>query len=476
MERTVKSNSLSKSHAQQVEQILAIAERSLTESAVEEVSKSWLRSANEHRVDPADRVAPQILVGSEIKTRREPLEKLIFTARGEIDHLYAMIRAAGYVVLLCDITGSAIDHRGQETEVSQFAYWGTWLGGVWSESIEGTNGIGTCIAEERAVTIHRGQHFRARHKDLSCSGAPVFGVDGRMIAVLDVSAIDPNLSERALGLTGALTTMTARAIEERHFREHFRREWIVVIQMEEIDSAVLLAVDGNQRIVGANRGARRCFALDESGLRAGISLWLLFKRNLALFRGNYGADVTARLLVEGSHETCPAIITAPADRPDGQQSIASTVHHTHPRFELLAYVRDPAPPAVARGGLPPAAMRRVDEYIEAHLSENIELPMLSTIANLSIYHFAREFKRSTGVTPHNYLLRKRVERAKDMLARTDYSLTEVALAAGFSIKVICRGIFARWLAQHRETFVGRSVDRSRGTRSFEQRTGCGAST
>ena len=58
--------------------------------------------------------------------------------------------------------------------------------------------------------------------------------------------------------------------------------------------------------------------------------------------------------------------------------------------------------------------------------------MLSTIANLSIYHFAREFKRSTGVTPHNYLLRKRVERAKDMLARTDYSLTEVALAAGFS--------------------------------------------
>ena len=77
-------------------------------------------------------------------------------------------------------------------------------------------------------------------------------------------------------------------------------------------------------------------------------------------------------------------------------------------------------------------MRRVDEYMEAHISKNIELPMLSTIANLSIYHFAREFKRSTGVTPHNYLLRKRVERAKDMLARTNYSLTEVALAAGFS--------------------------------------------
>jgi len=133
----------SKSYAPQAEPIFSIAERSLTESAVEEVTNSWLRSAKEHRVDPADRVAPQILVAGEIKARREPLEKLIFTARGEIDHLYAMIRAAGYVVLLCDTTGSVIDHRGQETEAREFAYWGAWLGGVWPESVEGTNGIGT---------------------------------------------------------------------------------------------------------------------------------------------------------------------------------------------------------------------------------------------------------------------------------------------------------------------------------------------
>src|SRR4029077_18583372 len=182
------------------------------------------------------------------------VDQLVFSAQGELDRLYAVVREAGYTLLFCDNAGIAVEHRGDNADASRFRYWGTWLGGVWSESIEGTNGIGTCIAEERAITIHRGQHFRARHKDLSCSGAPVFGVDGRMIAVLDVSAIDPNLSERALGLTGALTTMTARAIEERHFREHFRREWIVAVLMEETASAVLLAVDRSQRIVGANRG------------------------------------------------------------------------------------------------------------------------------------------------------------------------------------------------------------------------------
>ena len=422
----------SDAHAAQAEQIRTIAERASIECAVDEVSTSWLRCANEHRVDSAARAAPQILVAGEIKSHREPLEKLISTARGEIDHLYAMVRGAGYALLFCDMTGAVIEHRGQETEASQFAYWGTWLGGVWSESIEGTNGIGTCIAEERPITIHRGQHFRARHKDLSCSGAPVFGVDGRMIAVLDVSAIDPNLSERAHGLTGTLTTTAARAIEERHFREHFRREWIVAVAMEESASAVLLAVDADQRIVGANRAARRCFALEESGVKAGISLWRLFERDPALFRRSYDSDVAARLVMAGSDEACPAIITAPAHRPGGRQGPTGTVHHTYPRFGLLANLRDPAPPVRARGGLPPGAMRRLHEYMETHISENIELPMLATVADLSVYHFAREFKRSTGVTPHHYLVSKRVERAKDMLARTDYSLTEIALATGFS--------------------------------------------
>jgi AraC-like DNA-binding protein len=325
-----------------------------------------------------------------------------------------------------------IEHRGRETEASQFSYWGVWLGGVWSESIEGTNGIGTCIAEEQPVTVHRGQHFRARHENLSCSGAPVFGVDGRMIAVLDVSAINPNVSERAHGLTGTLTTAAARAIEERYFRGHFCREWIVAVEMEEGASAVLLAVDGNQRIVGANRAARRCFALGESELQAGISLWRLFERDSALFRRGYNADVAARLIIAGSYEACPAIITAPAGPSGGPRSSAGAVHYMQPRSQLLANLREPAPGARARGGLPPKAMRRIHEYVEAHISENIKLSVLATIADLSIYHFAREFKRSTGATPHDYLVCRRVQRAKEMLARTDYSLTEVALAVGFT--------------------------------------------
>jgi transcriptional regulator GlxA family with amidase domain len=51
---------------------------------------------------------------------------------------------------------------------------------------------------------------------------------------------------------------------------------------------------------------------------------------------------------------------------------------------------------------------------------------------MSMHHFAREFKQSAGVTPHHYLIQKRIERAQQMLAQTDISLAEIAYAVGFS--------------------------------------------
>jgi transcriptional regulator GlxA family with amidase domain len=74
----------------------------------------------------------------------------------------------------------------------------------------------------------------------------------------------------------------------------------------------------------------------------------------------------------------------------------------------------------------------VHEYIEAHLNDTVELVELAAIAGLSIFHFARQFKQSAGVTPHYYLIRSRIERARELLAGTDLSLSEIAFATGFS--------------------------------------------
>jgi AraC-like DNA-binding protein len=318
-------------------------------------------------------------------------------------------------------------------KASEFAYWGTWLGGIWSEEVEGTNGIGTCIVEERPVTVHRSQHFRSRHTDLSCSGAPIFGVDGRLLAVLDVSAIDPTRSERAHALTGALTVNSARAIEERFFREHFHREWIVAITpSDEGELGMLLAVDGSQRIVGANRAARTSFPIDDRGLQTGVSLWSIFERDIEMFRRKDRTDVATRLVFVGGGDSCTALVTPPDQNSGAWHGVTNAGVHARPRLDLIGTVGKNPPAPQVQGGLSRGALRRVAEYVEAHLSSSVDLATLAAVAGLSIHHFAREFKHSVGITPHHYVITKRVERAQDMLARTDLSLSEVALAVGFA--------------------------------------------
>jgi transcriptional regulator GlxA family with amidase domain len=94
-------------------------------------------------------------------------------------------------------------------------------------------------------------------------------------------------------------------------------------------------------------------------------------------------------------------------------------------------------PALMRGGLTPKKHRRVREHIEAHLEHRISIQDLAGIAGLSMHHFARAFKRSEGVSPHNYLLHRRIQRARALLASTDVAISVIAVACGFSDQSHC---------------------------------------
>ena len=84
------------------------------------------------------------------------------------------------------------------------------------------------------------------------------------------------------------------------------------------------------------------------------------------------------------------------------------------------------------GGLSAAKLRQVTEFISDNYGREIKLAELAQVAGMSSFHFAREFKRSTGTTPHQYLIKFRVERAKALLATRDLPLIEVSLRSGFS--------------------------------------------
>jgi AraC family transcriptional regulator len=102
-----------------------------------------------------------------------------------------------------------------------------------------------------------------------------------------------------------------------------------------------------------------------------------------------------------------------------------------------------APVLRLRVGLPPRVLRRVDEYIDVHLGKTISLNTLADVAGLSPSHFSRMFRQSKGVSPGDYLSRRRVERTMELLAGTDLSLAEIALAIGFSDQSHCSRSFRK---------------------------------
>jgi AraC family transcriptional regulator len=121
-----------------------------------------------------------------------------------------------------------------------------------------------------------------------------------------------------------------------------------------------------------------------------------------------------------------AIVTRLLTRPD----VRSTTNRSH-QVSTLAKWR----------------LKRTVDYIDAHLAEPIQLGDMATAAGLSRMHFAAQFRAATGCRPREYLLRRRIDRAKDLLATTGLALVDIALCSGFSNQAHFSTVFARLVGQ-----------------------------
>ena len=88
-------------------------------------------------------------------------------------------------------------------------------------------------------------------------------------------------------------------------------------------------------------------------------------------------------------------------------------------------------PRTYRGGLTPTRLRRVTELVHARIEDNLSLDDMAQAADLSTAHFAQMFRKSTGESPHQFVLRQRIERAKEMLRTAEARVLDVAVACGF---------------------------------------------
>lgn len=217
---------------------------------------SWRRSSVLHGLDPAGRGACRRLGEAELRRARQRVEPLLRAAEPTLDRLFAAVGGTGCCVLLADAHGVPLERRGAAGDDRTFDDWGLWTGTLWSEDAEGTNGIGTCLVERRALTIHRDQHFFSRNTALSCTSAPLHDPEGRLAGALDVSSCRSDLTEGFLGLIAVAVTDAARQIEAECFRRAFAHGRVIVVAGAERGGPSLIAVDEDDLVIGATRAAR----------------------------------------------------------------------------------------------------------------------------------------------------------------------------------------------------------------------------
>ncbi|MBA5775839.1 sigma-54-dependent Fis family transcriptional regulator [Stappia sp. F7233] len=231
------------------------------------VAASWRRSMIYHGLNPASPRRTARVEARELGRARARNGELLEVAAPTLRRLFATAGDGGCCVVLTDADGLILQTNANAGDERTFSEWGLSAGAVWSEATEGTNGIGTCVAEKRPVVIYQNQHFSEQNIAMSCMGAPIFDHKGEMAAVLDVSSCRRDLSRSFAQVLGALVTESARAVESDLFRAAYRNERIIVADGHGMAGASLLAVDDDDLVVGATRQARRALDISEEKLR-----------------------------------------------------------------------------------------------------------------------------------------------------------------------------------------------------------------
>ncbi len=260
------------------------------------IARSWLRCLEDYHLDPALAMAPTVLEHGRVLESRERLQQVLQIAGNEMSSLHQQLSGAGHAVLLTDARGVILNCVTAPAERKIFERAGLWLGADWSEACEGTNGIGTCLVERQALTIHQDEHFRGRHTGLTCSASPVFDPHGELLAVLDVSSARHDVSRQSQFHTMALVNLSAKMIESCYFLRCFDNQWLLRfhLQAESVGlfSEGLLAFDGEGRISAVNQSALNLLGHIRGGL-LGKSVEAFFDCSLDELLGRASANASA---------------------------------------------------------------------------------------------------------------------------------------------------------------------------------------
>ncbi len=229
---------------------------------LQRLSSSYLRSLDQHHLDPGDMSGPRVLSSGELREVQQGEEDFLRASGQCLSMLHQTVREADYCVMLTNAAGTTIDYRVDRERRQDFKRAGLYLGSCWSESEEGTCGVAAVLQDALPITVHKTDHFRAAFTTLTCSAAPIFAPSGELIGVLDASAIRSPDERDSQSLVNRIVQQSATLIEDGYFLNAMACAWVLLVHRSrhyvEAQPEILIAFDALGNIIAANRLAREC--------------------------------------------------------------------------------------------------------------------------------------------------------------------------------------------------------------------------
>lgn len=295
------------------------------------LQRSWQRSQHAGISPLGGLGEPPLCSDGELRRAVASEHDFLAQARPVMDFVFDQMRDSGSLVVLANARGLLLHSLGDADFLGRAERVSLRPGALWHESDRGTNAIGTCLAESRAVVIHGAEHYLERNGFLTCSAAPVFGPRGQLRGVLDISGDHRGHHPH----TFALVRSAARMIEDRLF--HARHAGDRILRLHPLAEGLggvgegLLALSEDGWVVGANTLAQQWLALPAERIGActleqltGIGLGLWPPGRVRALQGPRGAQVLharldgqERVVIQARSATAMADTPTPSARHPG---------------------------------------------------------------------------------------------------------------------------------------------------------------
>src|SRR5215472_5675081 len=386
------------------------------------IEESWQRCLRSG-VDP---VMPRPVHGAEPeRSGAERRQELLDASQAVMAQARTALRGCGTMLILADAAGGVLRTDGDDNALADAVEVGLTRGSNWSEGARGTCGLGTSLYLGSALHVHGPEHYCRTHQSWTCSASVVRDpVDEGVLGALSVAGPSDAFNPHLLPLVLASATGVRSVLAER---EELRRKKLLeyaLAMLSRRSTTGLMLFDRRGRLVTADPRARSalaslCASDDET-----------FSTRIVALDVCAGSEPSAAQMPFWLRGQWLEAVIADDERVGTLVKFPGTLQAV-PSME---------------SGLPRYKLRRVMAYVDARLGGPINLNDLANVAGVSRFHFHRQFRKTVGVTPREYVLRARIERAKGLLTESDLTVGEVSGAVGFADQSHFSNIFRRLTA------------------------------